>query len=431
MAYILESGALPDIFETFESQVRSYCRSYPATFARAAGSVVEDASGRQFIDFLSGCASLNYGHNDPDMKQALIDHIAGDGIAHGLDLFTMAKAAFLEAFVTHVLQPQGLDHRVQFTGPTGANAVEAALKLARKITGRTNVIAFTNGYHGVTLGALAATGNRGNRIGPSLGLGGVSRFPYDGYLGTSVDTADLLDRMLDDPSSGIDLPAAIIVEAVQGEGGLNVARPEWLRRVAEAARRHGALLILDEVQAGCGRAGDFFAFEAAGIMPDLIALAKSLSGFGLPMSLLLIRPEHDVWSPGEHNGTFRGNNHAFVTARVAVEKFWTDSRFTEAVAGKADLLGQRLAAISGQIPGTRVKGRGMIQGIDFGSGPLAAEVARRCHDAGLIIETSGPNGEVVKVLAPLTIPIDLFNRGLDILEEASLVVAASQRAAAE
>src|SRR5690606_27983521 len=134
-----------------------------------AGSVVEDASGRQFIDFLSGCASLNYGHNDPDMKQALIDHIAGDGIAHGLGLFTMAKAAFLEAFVTHVLQPRGLDHRVQFTGPTGANAVEAALKLARKITGRTNVIAFTNGYHGVTLArwrqrAIAATGS-GRRSG--------------------------------------------------------------------------------------------------------------------------------------------------------------------------------------------------------------------------------------------------------------------------
>ncbi len=431
MADPLGVGALPAIFEIHESQVRSYCRSYPTIFAGASGSVVKDTFGRPFIDFLSGCASLNYGHNDPDMKRALIEHIEVDGIAHGLDLFTTAKTAFLEAFVTHILQPRRLDHRVQFTGPTGANAVEAALKLARKITGRTNVVAFTNGYHGVTLGALATTGNRGNRIGPSLGLGGVSRFPFDGYLGDSVDTADLLERMLDDPSGGIDPPAAIIVEAVQGEGGLNVARTGWLRRVAETARRHGALLILDEVQAGCGRAGDFFAFEESGIVPDLITLAKSLSGFGLPMSVLLLRPDHDVWSPGEHNGTFRGNNHAFITARVAVEKFWSDGSFAEEVADKAVLLRERLATICDQVPGARVKGRGMIQGIDFGSGAVATEVTRRCQEAGLIIETSGPNGEVVKVLAALTIPPELFSRGLDILEDAALAVVATGRAAAE
>jgi diaminobutyrate-2-oxoglutarate transaminase len=398
---------------------------------RGQGSTIVDANGYEYIDFLAGCASLNYGHNDPDMKRALIEHIECDGLAHGLDLHTTTKAAFLEAFEKHILGPRGLHYKVQFTGPTGANTVEAALKLARRITGRNDVIAFTNGYHGVTLGALAATGNRYNRMSPSLAHHGVSRFLYDGYLGEDIDTADLLDRMLDDPSSGVDLPAAIILEAVQGEGGLNVARAGWLRKIADAARRHGALLIVDEVQAGCGRTGPFFAFEAAGIVPDLVTMSKSLSGFGLPMAVLLIRPEHDVWRPGEHNGTFRGNTHAFVTARVAIEKYWSSGAFSDEVAEKSDLLGARLGAIAARIPGTRVKGRGMMQGIDVGTGELAAEICRRCFAERLIIETSGPRGEVVKVLAPLTTPREILNQGLDILENSALSACIARSAAAE
>jgi diaminobutyrate-2-oxoglutarate transaminase len=330
-----------------------------------------------------------------------------------------------------MLAPRSLEYRVQFTGPTGANAVEAALKLARKLTGRNNVVAFTNGYHGVTLGALAATGNRMNRIGSVMGLNGVSRFPFDGYLGEGVDTAGILERMLDDPSSGVDRPAAIILEAVQGEGGLNVARPEWLRRVADAARRHGALLIVDEIQAGCGRTGGFFAFEAAGLTPDLVTMSKSISGFGLPMALLLIRPELDQWQPAEHNGTFRGNTHAFVTARVALEKFWATGAFAQEVAAKAGILRDRLTGIAAKLPGAVVKGRGMMQGVNVGSGELASEICRRCFADGLIIETSGPVGEVVKVLAPLTTPVDLLHRGLDIVENAVASVTAAQPVAAE
>ena len=406
------------VFERRESRVRSYCRSVDAIFDTASGSIMRDVDGREYIDFLSGAGSLNYGHNDPDMRAALIEYLIRNGITHGLDLFTDAKRAFLETFEDLVLEPRRIDYRVQFTGPTGANGVEAALKLARKITGRTNVVAFTNGFHGVTLGALAATGNSHHRIGPMIPLGNVYRAPYDGYLGEEFNTADLLEKMLDDPSSGLDAPAAFLLETVQGEGGLNVASPVWLNRIAAVARKCGALLIVDDVQAGCGRTGTFFSFEGTGVLPDLVVLAKSISGYGLPMALVLIRPEYDVWKPGEHNGTFRGNAHAFVTARVALQKFWDGNEFRHEIAAKSALVGHRLSRIADLVPGGRVKGRGMMQGVDVGSHALAAEITQRCFDNGLVIETSGPNDEVVKVFAALTTPLDILERGLGILQDA-------------
>jgi diaminobutyrate-2-oxoglutarate transaminase len=418
------------VFVRRESSVRSYCRRLDAVFDKATGSVITDESGRQYVDFLAGCASLNYGHNDPDMKQALLDHIGRDGIAHGLDLFTTAKRRFLEDFESLILEPRGLDYRVQFTGPTGTNAVEAALKLARKVTGRSNVVAFTNGFHGVTQGALAATGNRYHRMGPSVQLSGVSRLPFDGYLGKDVNTAEILERMLTDPSSGLDAPAAILLETVQGEGGLNAASPSWLRQIAHLAQQHGALLIVDDIQAGCGRTGTFFSFEGIGIVPDLVTLSKSLSGFGLPMALLLIRPQHDQWRPAEHNGTFRGNTHAFITAQVALRKFWSNDAFSRRIAHKAAHIAERLSAMTALVPGSRVKGRGMMTGIDVGSGELAEAICRRCFDDGLIIETSGAYDEVVKILAPLTTPDDLLDYGLDILE-AAIHAGLAHRVAAE
>src|SRR5690606_17560882 len=230
-------------------------------------------------------------------------------IAHGLDLHTAAKERFLEALEEVILEPRGMNHRAMFTGPTGTNAVEAAIKLARKVTGRQMIVAFTNGFHGMTLGALACTGNSGKRSGAGVPLSHVAHEPFDGYYGPDVDTAALLDQRLSDPSSGLDAPAAILVETVQGEGGLNAASAGWLRAIAGIARKHGALLIVDDVQAGVGRTGTFFSFEPAGIRPDLVTLAKSLSGYGLPLALLLIDRRYDRWLPGEHNGTFRGNCH--------------------------------------------------------------------------------------------------------------------------
>ncbi|MDP3457810.1 MAG: diaminobutyrate--2-oxoglutarate transaminase, partial [Hyphomonas sp.] len=327
--------------------------------------------------------------------------------------------------------PRKMDYCAMFPGPTGANAVEAAIKIARKVTGRTNVIAFTNGFHGMTLGALSLTGNSGKREGAGVPLTGVSHEPYCGYFGDDADTAGQLDQRLSDPSSGIDKPAAIIAETVQGEGGLNVASDAWLRRIERIARKHGALLIIDDIQAGIGRTGGFFSFERAGIRPDIVTLAKSLSGFGLPLALTLIRPEYDQWKPGEHNGTFRGNNHAFVTAARALELFWADSKFELETARKAARLRSTLEKITQSSPlASRVKGRGMMSGIEMESGDIAAEICGDCFKNGLIIETSGSHDEVVKVLAPLTIPDAELDAGLAILADAVGAVTARRKKSA-
>ncbi len=412
------TGECPDItiYERRESRVRSYARSMPREFASAQGPWMTDSNGGRYLDFLSGCSSLNYGHNHPELKAALLDYIESDGITHGLDLYTEAKSEFLNALEEVILRPRGLNYRAMFTGPTGTNAVEAAIKLARKVTGREMVIAFTNGFHGMTLGALACTGNAGKRGGAGVPLSHVSHEPYDGYFGPDVDTAELLEQRLSDPSSGLDAPAAILVETVQGEGGLNVASAGWLCKIAAIAKQHGALLIVDDIQAGCGRTGGFFSFEGMGFTPDIVTMAKSLSGMGLPFALTLFRPELDIWSPGEHNGTFRGNNHAFVTAAAALRHFWADPNFLADIKRRGVLLEEKLQAMANE-HALQTRGRGMMRGIDVGSGEIASMITACAFERGIIIETSGAHDEIVKVLAPLTIDDASFEQGLDILAE--------------
>ena len=409
------------IFEQTESAVRTYSRSFPVTFSQARGAELFTEEGERYLDFLAGAGSLNYGHNHPQLKASLIDYIASDGITHGLDMQTEAKAAFLETFRDTILKPRGMgDYRVQFTGPTGANAVEAALKLARKVTGRTNVIAFTNGFHGVTAGALTATGNGGHRGGAGIQLSGVTRLPYANYMGDEVDTLKLLETLLNDYSSGVDKPAAVILEAVQGEGGLNVASAEWLRRLEKICRKQDMILILDDIQAGCGRTGDFFSFEESGIKPDIVTLSKSLSGYGLPMAVTLFCNELDVWKPGEHNGTFRGNNHAFITAKRALDLFWKESDFSDGVKQRAAQLRAGLRAIvrrHSRIDLT-LKGRGLMSGIECPDGEIAGAICREAFANGLVIETSGNDDQVVKCLAPLVITEQQVLEGLNILERA-------------
>lgn len=406
------------IFDEIESNVRGYCRSWPTVFETAQGAWLRDESGKDFLDFFAGAGALNYGHNNPVLKSALIDYIAGDGITHGLDMSTVAKRKLLETVRDTLLAPRGLDYKVQFPGPTGANAVEAALKLARKVTGRQTIMSFTNAFHGMTLGALSVTGNAMKRAGAGVPLNHATPMPYDGYFDGA--TADFLwmERVLDDSSSGMDRPAAVIVETVQGEGGVNLARDEWLRHLASLCAARGILLIVDDVQMGCGRTGPFFSFESAGITPDIVTLSKSIGGYGLPMALVLFKPEHDVWSPGEHNGTFRGNNPSFTTAQVALEHFWSDDVLEKSTLAKGKRVATALEEIAGAVPGVSTRGRGLVHGLVFDDASQAGKVCQVAFDRGLLAETSGASDEVVKLLPPLTIADDELDQGLHILSDA-------------
>ena len=402
--------------DSLESDVRTYCRTISATFCKASGDFLIDVHGNKYIDFLAGCGSLNYGHNHEVLRTALLDYIKDQGITMSMDLRTSSKERFLHAFHDHVLRPRRMEYKLQFTGPTGTNAVEAAIKLARKVTGRTNIITFTNAFHGCSLGALSLTGSHHHRAASVPLLTNVTRMPYDGYLGSNLDTVDFIDRLLSDPSSGVDAPAAIILETVQGEGGLNVATRPWLQQLQRIARTNGALLIVDDIQTGCGRTTDFFSFESSGIVPDIICLAKSISGFGQPMGLILVAPEYDAWRPGEHNGTFRGPNYSFVTACAAIETFWKDDAFSDHLKKKASNLKGRLCEIV-EPYGLPVKGRGLMLGIAFPDANAAENVKDACYRANMIVETSGPHAEVVKLLPPLTVCESTIDAALDIISE--------------
>ncbi|MGB3351544.1 MAG: diaminobutyrate--2-oxoglutarate transaminase [Mycobacterium sp.] len=414
----MSESDLPDVYEQVESGVRSYCRSWPTTMEVAQGSWLTDAAGRRYLDFFAGAGALNYGHNNPALKKPLLDYLSNDMIVHSLDMATSAKTDFLETFERLILRPRGLDYKVQFPGPTGANSVEAALKLARKVTGRESIINFTNAFHGMTLGALSVTGNSMKRAGAGIPLVHSTPMPYDNYFGGATEDFHWFERVLDDSGGGLNHPAAVIVETVQGEGGLNVARAEWLQALAELCRRRDILLIVDDVQMGCGRTGQFFSFEEAGIVPDIVTLSKSISGYGLPMALTLFRRELDVWTPGEHNGTFRGHNPAFITATKALETYWSTSSFAEETSAKGGQVRDRLEQIAATHEGISARGRGMAQGLKFADTALASEVCRAGFDRGVLMETSGPSDEVVKLLPPLTTTAADLDSGIDILAEA-------------
>ncbi|WP_428267696.1 diaminobutyrate--2-oxoglutarate transaminase [Haliangium sp.] len=416
-----------DIFAQLESDVRSYCRSFPTVFTRSRGSCLYDEHGARYIDFFAGAGVLNYGHNDPRLKRALIDYIESDGIIHSLDMATAAKRRLLERFQEVILAPRGLSYKVQFPGPTGTNAVEAALKLARKVTGRHSVVSFTNAFHGMTLGSLSLSGNAFKRTGAGVPLNHGVVMPFDDYFDDGRDTIGYLEALVIDRGSGVDKPAAVIVETIQAEGGIHVASARWLRALAGFCREHEILLVVDDIQVGCGRTGPFFSFERAGIEPDIVCLSKSLSGYGLPLALTLLKPELDAWSPGEHNGTFRGHNPAFVTAAAALD-YWTDDALEREVDRKGELVAARLHRIAARHPelGLSVRGRGLMQGLVAAPDDLAlaGELSRACFARGLIAETAGPSGEVFKIMPPLVIEDQLLSEGMDIVDQAVAELAA-------
>jgi diaminobutyrate-2-oxoglutarate transaminase len=410
-----------NIFEKYESNVRSYCRNFPQVFNRAKGSIIYSDSGKEYIDFLAGAGALNYGHNNDQIKQEIMSYLDLDTIIHGLDLHTSAKEKFLAKFSATILTPKNLDYRIQFCGPTGTNAVEAALKLVRKIKKRTGIFSFMGAFHGMTSGSLAVTGNIAIRAGIWGTSNNVTFMPYPYGFMDSFDTIAYMDSVLNDVNSGIEKPAAIIFETVQAEGGVIVAPIEWMQRLRELCDRHDILLICDDIQVGCGRTGSFFSFERANIIPDLVVLSKSLSGYGFPMSLLLIKPELDVWQPGEHTGTFRGNQLAFVGATAALE-YLENNNLPEKVKLKEAFLRafltEEIASISDRIS---IRGIGMIWGIDladFGGAGLAKEIAALCFDSGLIVERVGRNDTVIKFLPPLNIEMSTLQKGCSIFKHA-------------
>ena len=408
------------IFENFESEVRGYIRSFPTIFKSSKGSILTDEQGVDYIDFFAGAGTLNYGHNNQAISDALIEYLQNDGVVHGLDMATTAKKEFIETFQNLILKPRNLEYKIQFTGPTGTNAVETALKLARLVKGRSNVVAFTNGYHGLSQGSLAVTGNNEYRDESYISRSNATFMPFDGYFG-DMNTLKYFRKFLEDGSSGVDLPAAVIVETIQGEGGINVCSKEWLQELESICREFDILLIIDDIQVGNGRSGEFFSFEFAGINPDMVTLSKSIGG-GLPMAILLFKPDLDQWKPGEHTGTFRGNNLAFVASKVSMENYWQNDDLSNAVFYKEKVLKQRLENIALKYKDEydiEVRGRGLAYGFEIKNDTsIAGEISEYAFKEQLIVETCGSTGQVVKFLPPLIISEDELNEGLNRFEKA-------------
>ena len=408
-----------------ESNVRSYCRHFPALFVKAKDSALWAEDGRKYIDFFSGAGALNYGHNNDYIKSRLIDYLKSDGPAHALDMYTAAKRDFLVSFCENILFPRGMKYKVQFCGPTGANGIEAALKLARKVKGRTGIFAFSGSFHGMSLGSLALTSANTARAAAGVPLDNVVFMPYPYGFNTKFDTIEYLENILTDDHSGIEKPAAIFVETVQAEGGIVVASSEWLKKLSRICAKFDILLACDDIQVGCGRTGTFFSFERAGIIPDMVILSKSISGYGLPMTIVLMKPELDLWQPGEHTGTFRGNQLSFIGAKASID-FWVSGDIQADVTRNSAMiekfLFREIACVHGEID---IRGIGMIWGIDLNGlaiDGLAQTVADRCFGSGLVIETAGRKDNVLKLLPPLNISESDLLEGLEIIRNSLLAV---------
>ncbi|MNB80290.1 Diaminobutyrate--2-oxoglutarate transaminase [compost metagenome] len=413
-----------DIFEKLESNVRSYCRTFPDKFRAAKGASVYSYTGKRYIDFFAGAGALNYGHNHPIIKEKIIEYIESDGIVHSLDMYTEAKEHFLHKFHATILAEDRYPYKIQFCGPTGTNAVEAAIKLARKVTNRSGVFAFRGSYHGMSLGSLSVTSNLFHRQAAGVPLSNVSFFPFPGDI-YNIDSISYIEKILADDHSGEDKPAAIILETIQAEGGVNVAPIEWLQALSNLCKQHEILLICDDVQVGCGRSGSFFSFAEADIVPDIVILSKSISGYGLPMALLLIKEQYDIWLPGEHNGTFRGNQLAIVAATAALE-LWEADGFQKEIVVKSLVTSSALDRCNLIHKDIQIRGKGMIWGIDFGAlgdTHIAIEIRNRCFEQGLMVECAGRQDTVIKLLPPLTIEIELLQQGCEILlDSASIAI---------
>jgi diaminobutyrate-2-oxoglutarate transaminase len=408
---------MANILERFESVVQSSVRTAAIVFDKASGSELFDERGKRYIDFHSAGGAQSFGHNNIKVCSALIDYLCNDRVVQTSDRASVAKRAFVEQFVTRILRPRSLHHKLLFTDPATGLAAEVALRIARRHTKRNSVIAFTNASHGLTDGSLAVTGGAQARVGPFDVRAGTAFMPYCSYFGEDVDTLAYVRRYLEDSASGLERPAAVIVETTQIQGGMNIASERWLQSLEALCKEFGVLLIADETHTGFGRSGTYFGFEPAGLNPDII-LAPNAIGSGLPLSLLLLRPELDHWRAGDQVGLVQGDSLAFVAA-TEVHSQWDDS-FTRDIAERSRVLADVLGSFPQRFPNRRlaVRGKAMMWALEFDRPASAPVVSAWALERGLIIEPSRFKDNVLLVMPPLTIDEDTLREGLEQLGEA-------------
>lgn len=406
-------------FEEYESEVRSYCRNFPAVFTTAKGPFLYDEQGKEYIDFFCGAGGLNYGHNNDYIKEKIVEYLQSDGVMHALDMYTAPKREFIEFYEEKILKPRGVNYKIQFPGPTGTNAVEAALKLARKVKKRQNVFALMGGFHGMTLGSIALTTDAASRAGAGVVLNNVTHIPAP-YMFPGLDTLEYIETILTDDHSGVEKPAAIVLETVQADGGINPFDVEWLRGIRDICDRHDILMIVDDIQVGCARTGWFFSFERAGIVPDIVTQSKSIGGYGMPFALVLFKPELDKWEPGEHNGTFRGYQLSMIAAKAGLEVMLNE-HVEEQVREKEKIIAEAMEEIKAIAPDMiKTRGIGFVWGVDLWrydhDGKASKKVLDECFKNGLIVERVGRGNTVIKVMPELLIDETTLRKGLEILK---------------
>ena len=409
----------------FESSARSYPRKFPFALKSAKGSWIEDVEGNRYLDFLCGAGTLALGHNDDEVNKAMIDLIASGAPLHTLDLTTPVKDKYVETIFSILPEEMQGNVKIQFCSPSGTDAVDAAIKLCKTATGRGAVIAFSGGYHGMGHGAMALTGNLNAKSKVQNLMPGVQFMPYPnsyrcpfglgGDDGTKAACA-YFERALKDPESGISKPAAVIIEPIQGEGGVVPAPALFLQTVRRVTKELDIPMIVDEIQCGIGRSGNVFAFEESGIIPDVILMSKAIGG-SQPMSVVVYNKALDKWTAGAHAGTFRGNQLAMAAGTVVLERI-SKPEFLAEVRRKGERIRKALDKLKTEVSIIGdVRGRGLMQGIEFidpngekdlmghpePSGTIAADVQRRCFEHKLVMEKGGRNGSVMRCLCALTV----------------------------
>lgn len=409
----------------FESSARSYPRKFPFALNKAKGSWIEDVEGNKYLDFLCGAGTLALGHNDDEVNRAMIDLISSDAPLHTLDLTTPVKDRFVEAIFSIIPEELRENAKIQFCSPSGTDAVDAAIKLCKTATGRGNVIAFSGGYHGMGHGALALTGNQNAKNFVANLMPGVQFMPYPysyrcpfglgGDAGTDACCA-YFERMLKDPESGVVKPAAVIIEPIQGEGGVVPAPIKFLQTVRRVTQELDIPMIVDEIQCGMGRSGRVFAFEYADIVPDVILASKAIGG-SQPMSVVIYNKKLDKWTAGAHAGTFRGNQLAMAAGTVVIERI-KKPEFLADVARKGNKIREAMEALKKEVSIIGdIRGKGLMLGIEFVNpngekdimgnpvpcGEIAAEIQHLCFENKLVMEKGGRNGSVMRCLCALNV----------------------------